>query len=95
MKFENKNLHKKKHPFIAYNLKAIRNVTGITQLQISNALSLNRTTITHWEVGSCEPSLTNLLCLIEFYKSLGYENINYEILLSHKLSDNDLLKFMS
>lgn len=49
------------------NLRTLRVQKNLSQQDIADRLSINRTTYTKWELGVSEPSLTMLLKLAEIY----------------------------
>lgn len=52
------------------NLRTLRVQKNLSQQDIADRLSINRTTYTKWELGVSEPSLTMLLKLAEIYVML-------------------------
>ena len=49
------------------NLRTLRVQKNLSQQDIADRFSINRTTYTKWELGVSEPSLTMLLKLAEIY----------------------------
>ena len=50
------------------NLRTLRVQKNLSQQDIADRLSINRTTYTKWELGVSEPSLTMMLTVIGFWK---------------------------
>ena len=48
-------------------LKTLRIERHITQEQIAKTLSISLKTISHWETGYTEPSISQLISLADFY----------------------------
>ena len=42
------------------NLKTLRRMTGLNQRQLADELGVSVKTVSHWEAGSSEPSLSML-----------------------------------
>ena len=57
------------------NLRTLRVQKNLSQQDIADRLSINRTTYTKWELGVSEPSLTMLLKLAEIYDCLLYTSM--------------------
>lgn len=57
-----------KNPYLPNNLKKFRTELGLKQSDLARALNLDRTSITYYEKGSHEPSITNLYRLAEILK---------------------------
>lgn len=57
------------------NLKVLRNVNQMTQIQLAQKLNVSHKTISHWEKGYSEPSLEQLIKLKQLF------NCSYEELL--------------
>ena len=49
------------------NLKTLRNERAITQEQLAKKLNISLKTISHWETGYTEPSISQLITLADFY----------------------------
>lgn len=49
------------------NLIAIRKSVGITQTELANKINVNQRTISAWEKGVCEPSISLLLELCDYF----------------------------
>lgn len=70
-------------------MRRIRQIRGLTQAEVAQKLELERSTITYWELGGAEPSLSNVLRLCQILKCtpnqlLGYnkkfaENLNIPV----------------
>lgn len=52
---------------LAENIKALRKAKGITQADLANALFTTLKTVSHWETGYTEPSVTQLIQLANFF----------------------------
>ena len=74
----------KKHPYLATNLRILRNSLGLTQDYIAEKIGVNRTTYLYWESGNCEPSFSKLTDIINLYVSKGLK-VDYNYLLSKPL----------
>lgn len=59
----------------AENFKSARSKSGLTQLQLAEALGLDRTAIAQYERGICKPNIENLPKICELL------NVKYEELL--------------
>ena len=51
----------------AERLKELRSEKGLTQLQLSEALGVDRTTVMKWETSSCETNFTMLVKIARFF----------------------------
>lgn len=49
------------------SLKAMRIERSITQEQLAKKLNISLKTISHWETGYTEPSITQLIALADLY----------------------------
>lgn len=49
------------------NLKALRKVQHIDQLNLAKALNVSPKTISHWETAYTEPSINQLIALADFF----------------------------
>ena len=49
------------------NLKNLRIALGLSQAQLAEKLNVNQRTVSAWEKGICEPSLTTLTQISEFF----------------------------
>lgn len=49
------------------SLKAMRIERSITQEQLAKKLNISLKTISHWETGYTEPSLTQLIAIADLY----------------------------
>lgn len=49
----------------ATNLRTLRLKNNIRQQTIADALGINRTTYTHWELGDAEPKISTIIKLAE------------------------------
>lgn len=65
-------------------LKNYRKAALLTQQQVADALHINRTTYTYYEVGKTEPSIDTLAKLIKLF------NITYEDLLPSESNPKDI-----
>ena len=64
------------------NLKITRENKGITTQQLALAINVKPYTITDWETGRSEPSITNLIKLSQFF------NVSVDFLIGNKLDEN-------
>lgn len=53
---------------LAENLKSLRKFKGIGQSVLAEALSISIKTVSHWETGYTEPSITQLIQLAEYFE---------------------------
>lgn len=51
----------------AENLKLYRRLKGLDQNALAKALNLSPKTVSHWETGYTEPSISQLIFLAEFF----------------------------
>lgn len=51
----------------ANNLRILRKSKGLTQEELGAMLGVNKRTVSVWEIGKCEPSLTMLAKLCEIF----------------------------
>ena len=49
------------------NLRQLRTEKGITQTQLAKILGVDQRTISAWEKGVCEPSLSIIISLCDFF----------------------------
>ena len=49
------------------NLKALRLACGLAQRQLAEKLNISLKTISHWETGYSEPSVSQLVQLADFF----------------------------
>lgn len=84
----------------ANNLKNLRRIKKITQIELANKLSLSRTSIVMWESGQNYPSMDKLIelanifdCSIDFL--LGITSTNSQNLDISKLESEDQLLILS
>ena len=49
------------------NLKNLRKVKRVSQGELAEILHLSLKTISHWETGYTEPSITQLIALADFF----------------------------
>jgi len=49
------------------NLKTLRKENGITQQALADALNITLKTISHWETGYTEPSISQIIELATFF----------------------------
>ncbi|MDE7301023.1 MAG: helix-turn-helix domain-containing protein [Clostridia bacterium] len=52
----------------AKNLKAIRLQKGIGQKQLAEILNTTVKTVSHWETGYSEPSISQLILISDFFE---------------------------
>lgn len=50
------------------NLKALRTASGAGQKQLAEKLNISLKTISHWETGYSEPSISQLIQLADFFE---------------------------
>lgn len=50
------------------NLINLRKQSARTQQQIADALNIDRSTYSHWELGDCQPCMDRLIDIASFYK---------------------------
>lgn len=60
-------------------LKQIRESKGLTQRELTNILNLKPTTYNGYEKGVCEPNISTLIKLADFYKITVDELIGHNI----------------
>lgn len=84
----------------ANNLKNLRRIKKITQIELANKLSLSRTSIVMWESGQNYPSMDKLIelanifdCSVDFL--LGITSTNSQNLDISKLESEDQLFIIS
>lgn len=65
--------------YLATNLKVLRKLKGFSADIVSNALDMKRSTLSSYEQGASEPSITNLL------KLGGYYRVSLDILIEQDL----------
>ena len=51
----------------AENLKNLRRSNKIDQAKLANQLNVSPKTISHWETGYTEPSITQLIMLADYF----------------------------
>jgi len=51
------------------NLKILRNEKQISQTKLATALNISTKTISHWETGYSEPSISQLIQLSNFFET--------------------------
>ena len=49
------------------NLKTLRSVCGAGQRQIAELLNISLKTVSHWETGYSEPSISQLIQLADYF----------------------------
>ena len=49
------------------NLKNLRKSSKIDQYKLAEALSVSSKTVSHWETGYTEPSISQLILLADFF----------------------------
>ncbi|QXE19500.1 helix-turn-helix domain-containing protein [Clostridium sp. 001] len=52
---------------IAHNLKKLRSERGLTQIELSKNLNINRATYAHYETGRREPDIETLKLLADYF----------------------------
>lgn len=73
---------------IAHNLKNLRLERGLTQIELSKNLNINRATYAHYETGRREPDIETLKLLADYFNvSVDYllGNSDYKIAPSSKV----------
>lgn len=50
------------------NLKQLRTVKNIGQKQLAQILNITLKTVSHWETGYCEPSISQLIALADYFE---------------------------
>ena len=63
----------------AENLRNLRNMKGISQKELADILKISLKTISHWETGYCEPSISQLITLSELFDVTVDDLIKKEI----------------
>ena len=63
----------------AENLRNLRNMKGISQKELADILKISLKTISHWETGYCEPSISQLIALSELFDVTVDDLIKKEI----------------
>lgn len=48
-------------------LRALRQEMGIGQIQLAKELDVGKSIVSLWELGRCEPTLSKLIALSEFF----------------------------
>ena len=48
-------------------LKELRVEAGLTQKELADKLNISVKTVSHWETGYCEPSISQLITLSDFF----------------------------
>ena len=49
------------------SLKSLRQEKAVTQQQLAKKLNISLKTVSHWETGYTEPSISQLILLADFY----------------------------
>ena len=49
--------------FFSKNLKYLRNIKKISQQQLANKLEIDRSTISKWETGDIDPTVSNVIAI--------------------------------
>jgi transcriptional regulator with XRE-family HTH domain len=49
------------------NLKVLRKSTGVSQGVLSEAVDVSIKTVSHWETGYSEPSISQLIVIADFF----------------------------
>ena len=52
---------------VADNLKALRNAKEIAQKELAEEMNVSLKTISHWETGYSEPSISQLIRLADYF----------------------------
>ena len=63
----------------AENLRNLRIMKGISQKGLAEILNISLKTISHWETGYCEPSISQLIALSELFDVTVDDLIKKEI----------------
>lgn len=63
----------------AENLRILRKMKGIGQNELAEILKISVKTISHWETGYCEPSISQLIMLADFFEVTVDDLIKREI----------------
>lgn len=63
----------------AENLRNLRIMKGISQKELADILKISLKTISHWETGYCEPSISQLIALSELFDVTVDDLIKKEI----------------
>lgn len=51
----------------AERLRALRQERGIGQIQLAKELSVGKSAISLWELGKCDPTLSNLIAIAKYF----------------------------
>ncbi len=51
----------------AEHLKSLRQEKGIGQIQLAKELDVGKSIISLWELGKCEPTLSKLISIAEYF----------------------------
>ncbi len=51
----------------AERIKALRQEKGIGQIQLAKELDVGKSVISLWELGKCEPTLSKLVAIAEYF----------------------------
>lgn len=70
---------------IMNNIKHLRKNANMTQIQLSQLLETDQSTISKWELGKCLPDVPTLLKLADFF------NVSLDFVLGRK-NDNEFCK---
>ena len=54
-------------------IKACRAQIGVSALELSKAINVNKDTVYAWEAGKTSPRLDNVMKMIEFFNSRGFD----------------------
>lgn len=68
------------------NLKITRENKGITTQKLALAINVKPYTITDWETGRSEPSISNLIKLSQYF------NVSVDFLIGNKIEENSSYK---
>ena len=52
---------------LSENIKELRTAKGLKQADLAKEMSTTVKTISHWETGYCEPSVSQLIMLANFF----------------------------
>lgn len=80
---------------IGERIRKLRNSKGLTQKELGKILSMNKTTISHYEKGERSPSIETLIKISDYFKVdikyiLGMNNIGKSYDKEIKLSDEEI-----
>ncbi len=85
-----------KNPYIASNLKHLRNAHNLSQYSIADKLKIDRSTYCYYELGKTEPSVSMITKIMEIYNKEYKLNLTFNDMLSKNLvKDGITLEFAS